>query len=116
MRVIDAAQTDARDMGSEGAQGVVMRLLIGAETGAPRFAMRLFEVAPGGYTPRHAHPWEHEVFVLQGEGEVASPQARLPLRAGTAALVAPGEEHQFVNRGAEPLRFLCVIPLLQETR
>lgn len=93
-----------------------MRVLVGEQTGAPNFVMRLFEVEPAGHTPRHGHDWEHEVFVLEGEGEVASSYQRLPLRAGSAAFVAPKETHQFVNTGARPLRFLCIIPLQNKAR
>jgi len=98
-------------MDMEGAREVTMRVLIGPDAGAPNFVMRLFEIAAGGHTPVHAHDWEHEVFVLDGEGEVASPDTRLPLRPGTAAFVAPKETHQFVNTGSEMLRFLCLVPL-----
>ena len=47
-----------------GAGGVTIRVLMGDNVGAPNFTLRHFEVAPGGHTPFHAHPWEHEVFVL----------------------------------------------------
>jgi len=93
-----------------GAEGVTMRVLIGPDDGAPTFVMRMFEIAPGGQTPMHAHGWEHEVFVLDGEGEVASPEQRLPVRARMAVFVPAGETHHFVNTGAERLRFLCLIP------
>jgi quercetin dioxygenase-like cupin family protein len=45
-------------------------LLITKEMGAPNFVMRLFEIDPDGYSPFHTHAWEHEVFVLEGEGTV----------------------------------------------
>ena len=32
--------------------------------------MRIFEVEPEGYTPRHAHDWEHEILVHSGSGQV----------------------------------------------
>ena len=34
------------------------------------FAVRLFEIEPGGYSPHHSHSWEHEIFVLEGNGVV----------------------------------------------
>jgi len=132
MQVIDPAEVERQAMEMEGARGVTMRVLIGPDwarglqtargtpatseevapiAGAPTFVMRLFEVARGGHTPMHAHDWEHEVFVLEGEGELASPESRLPLRPGVAAFVPPGETHQFVNTGDGALRFLCIVPL-----
>ncbi|HUT73584.1 MAG TPA: cupin domain-containing protein [Armatimonadota bacterium] len=111
MQVIDPDSIQPQAMEMEGAQGVTMRVLIGPEQRAPTFIMRMFEVAPGGNTPMHSHDWEHEVFILDGEGELAAPDSRLPLRPGVAAMVAPGETHQFVNTGESTLRFLCVIPV-----
>ena len=98
-----------------GARGVTIRVLMGDDIGAPNFAMRHFEVAPGGNTPYHTHPWEHEVFILSGRGVVytskeATAISRQPLVAGTAVLVEPQEEHQFRNTGEEPLRMLCLVP------
>ena len=96
---------------AEGAQGVTIRWLITEEDpGAERFVMRQFEVAPGGHTPRHRHRWEHEVYVLAGKGEVVTADGEITIRAGDAVLVPPHEEHQFLNTGPAPLRFLCLIP------
>jgi quercetin dioxygenase-like cupin family protein len=72
--------------------------------------MREFEVAPGGFTPRHEHPYEHEVYVLSGEGQVFSGDQPHPIRSGDVILVQPDETHQFRNTGSVPLRFLCLIP------
>ena len=43
-----------------------VRWLISNKDGAKNFAMRLFEIQPGGYSPLHQHDWEHEVFDLEG--------------------------------------------------
>jgi len=95
----------------EGASGTRIRWLLKGEDGAPNFAMRHYEIAPGGHTPHHAHAWEHEVFVLTGRGKVVGPEGEQPLVPGTVALVPPDEEHHFTNDGAEPLTLLCLIPL-----
>ena len=54
----------------EGAKGVTMKLLAGQDDGAPTFAMRHFLVESGGCTPKHEHPWEHEVLIIAGDGEI----------------------------------------------
>jgi quercetin dioxygenase-like cupin family protein len=92
------------------AEGVKVRWLITEETGAPNFAMREFTVEPGGSTPRHTHPWEHEVFVLAGNGTVSGEDGDEPVRSGDVVFVPQDEEHQFRNDGDEELRFLCLIP------
>ncbi|HUT33067.1 MAG TPA: cupin domain-containing protein [Planctomycetota bacterium] len=95
----------------EGAKGVRIRWVINEGDGAGNFAMRHFEIAPGGHTPHHAHAWEHEVFVLTGHGSVAGPEGETPLRPGTVVFVPPDEEHHFANDGSEPLTLLCLIPM-----
>ncbi len=49
-------------------EGVQIREMITAQDGAPNFAMRVFDVQPGSATPYHAHPWEHEVYIISGTG------------------------------------------------
>ncbi len=90
--------------------GVALRTLISAQDGAPHFSMRVFEVQPGGSTPFHAHDWEHEVFILQGQGKVKGSQGERPLQPDDVVFVPQGEEHCFVNTGREVLRFVCCIP------
>ena len=46
-------------------KNVAGRLMIGKEDGANNFCMRLFEMGPDGYTPKHTHDWEHEVLSTQ---------------------------------------------------
>lgn len=96
----------------EGAEGVKIRWLITGEDGAPNFAMRHFEIAPGGHTPHHAHAWEHEVFILTGRGKVVGPDGETPLEAGTVVLVPGSEEHHFETVGQEPMTLLCLVPHL----
>ncbi|MGC3968681.1 MAG: cupin domain-containing protein [Pirellulales bacterium] len=93
-----------------GSHACKVRWLVDETDGAPNFAMRQFEVAPGGYTPRHSHPYEHEVFVLEGEGEIWEDDQPKPLHPGTVVFVAPDEIHQFRNTGSAPLKFLCFVP------
>jgi quercetin dioxygenase-like cupin family protein len=94
----------------EGAFGCQVRWLVHEQQGAPNFAMREFEVAPGGHTPRHSHPYEHEVFILEGSGVVYEGDKEHELSAGDVVLVVPDEVHQFRNTGDVPLKFLCMVP------
>lgn len=110
MKVQHTTDVPARPVTMPGAEGCTVRWLLSATDGAPNFAMRQFEVAPGGYTPRHHHPYEHEVFVLEGEGIVYQDDTPHPLKAGDVVLVRPDEVHQFRNTGTTPMKFLCLIP------
>jgi len=105
MKVNHYERVPAEAVRMDGAVGCRVRWLIGEADSAPNFAMRQFEVAPGGHTPRHSHPYEHEVFVLEGEGIVSERDAEHRLRAGDVVYV-----HQFRNPGRKPLKFLCLIP------
>jgi quercetin dioxygenase-like cupin family protein len=110
MKVVPYETVPAADVTMPGATGCKVRWLVDEQDGAPTFALRQFEVAPGGYTPRHSHPYEHEVFVLEGEGEILEADQPRPLRPGTVVYVAPDELHQFRNTGSAPLKFLCLVP------
>lgn len=94
----------------EGAKNTSVRWLVGKDAGAPNFFLRLFELEPGGHTPFHNHPWEHEVYVLAGRGQINTKGESRPLEKGSFGLVMPGEEHQFENTGDMPFTFLCIIP------
>ncbi len=110
MHVAHFEQVANHPVTMEGASGCSVRQLIGESHGAPTFAMRQFEVNPGGFTPRHFHDYEHEVYVLEGSGEVWEGDRPYPLAAGDVILVKPKEVHQFRNTGNQPMKFLCLIP------
>jgi quercetin dioxygenase-like cupin family protein len=95
----------------EGASNTSIRWLIGKDSEAPNFYLRQLELEPGGHTPFHAHQWEHEVYVLEGSGQINSEDNQsTPLEKGTFALVMPGEKHSFRNTGDTTFKFLCIIP------
>ena len=110
MKVNNYTAVPAKPVDMEGSHACSVRWLLGASDGTPTFAMRQFEVAPGGYTPRHSHDYEHEVFVLEGDGVVFEGDREHKLAAGDVVLVEPNEVHQFRNTGRTPLKFLCLIP------
>ncbi|MBX3363741.1 MAG: cupin domain-containing protein [Phycisphaeraceae bacterium] len=97
----------------EGVRGASMALMIGREHGAPHFSLRHFRVEPGGHTPRHSHDYEHEVFVVAGQGTVLLEGSTHPIKAGDTILVPANEEHQFTSDPDQPdgLRFLCLVPV-----
>jgi quercetin dioxygenase-like cupin family protein len=103
-------QVEREPVKMDGATGVHVRWLIGDREGARNFAMRHFEIEPGGHTPRHHHPYEHEVYILDGEGVVLEGETEHPFRAGDSIYVPADEVHQFQNTGDRPVRFLCMIP------
>jgi quercetin dioxygenase-like cupin family protein len=91
-----------------------VRWLITKEMGAENFAMRLFEMEPKGYSPFHSHPWEHEVFILEGEGIVVGEGEETKFRPGNVIFIPPNEKHQFKNTHKKTVKFLCLIPYAHE--
>jgi quercetin dioxygenase-like cupin family protein len=110
MKVVHHEKIELAPVEMQGAKDVRIRCLIGEQDGAPSFTMRQFLIAPGGYTPSHRHPYEHEVYVLEGAGVVLEAGVEHPLRPGTVVYVPPDQEHQFRNTGSTALKFLCLIP------
>lgn len=91
-------------------RSVAGRVAIGKADGAANFCMRIFEVGEGGHTPRHDHPWEHEIFVHTGHGELFCDGKWNPVQAGSVVFVPPDAEHQVRNTGPQPLVFVCLVP------
>jgi quercetin dioxygenase-like cupin family protein len=97
-----------------------IRWLIAAKEGAPlgpraqdapHFAMRVIEIErKGEKIPLHRHDYEHEIFIIEGQGSVLSPVETKPVVYGNFVYVAPNEEHGFENTGHKRFRFICVIP------
>ena len=94
----------------DGADGCTVRWLVDKTDGAPNFAMRRFEIQPGGHTPKHTHPYEHEVYVLAGEGVVLDGDVERPMKKDDVIYVAPDELHQFRNTGQSVMTVLCLVP------
>ena len=94
----------------DGVRGVRMAVMVGREDGAPNFALRSFIVDPNGHSPKHSHDYEHEVFIVQGGGEVLLEGEYRPIRAGDVVYVPADHEHQFRASDAG-MRFLCLVPV-----
>jgi quercetin dioxygenase-like cupin family protein len=115
MRCIDANEVQPGQVCEIGAQGVQVQWLLAASEGAPNFALRRFTLEPNGQTPLHSHPWEHEVYVLQGGGAAVTQEGETPLHPECAVLVLPDEMHCF-RAGDEGLQFLCLVPVGEATK
>ncbi len=97
-------------MNNDIVKNVAGRIMIGKEDGANNFCMRVFEMGKNGYTPRHTHNWEHEVFVHTGEGKVFIENKWHPVSTGSAIFIPANIEHQFKNTSDELFTFVCLIP------
>ena len=105
-------------------EGMSKGILIDDSDGAPNFAMRRFELAPGAHVPNHTNEVEHEQYVLAGEYTVGLGEAsetppedgeavareEHTVSAGDAMLIPAGVPHWYRNDGEEQAAFICVVP------
>ena len=109
MKIFNYDSVELKDAGAVTSK-VKVRWLINEKMGAKNFFMRMFEIESGGYTPFHVHDWEHEVFILEGEGVVVCEYEEKLFREGHVVFISPSEKHQFRNIGKNLVKLLCLIP------
>ncbi|MCK5239854.1 MAG: cupin domain-containing protein [Candidatus Thorarchaeota archaeon] len=115
MYVINHKEREQEEVTMDESEKTTVRWLIGRRSGAKTYAMRLFEIAPGGKIPLHQHDEEHEIFILQGTAKVLGASEDTYARKDDVVFIPSNEEHGYDNSdGSEPFQFICVIPLLKK--
>jgi quercetin dioxygenase-like cupin family protein len=110
MKHVHYTNVELEEPTEDGIKDVKVRWVISKKDGAENFAMRIFEIEPGGFTPLHQHDWEHEVFILEGKGIAKDKKNEKPFKQGDIFFISPNEWHQFVNMSNRKLKFICLIP------
>jgi len=110
-KVCHYTKVKADVVGAEAPGATIRWLIDDTHDGAPVYALRMIEIAPGGHSPHHRHDYEHENFVVSGVGRVFMDGVWHDLAPGDVVLVPPGSEHEYANAGSEPFAFLCGIPV-----
>jgi quercetin dioxygenase-like cupin family protein len=87
-----------------------MKALVGPEEGWDGYVMRLVEVGPYGYTPKHQHPWPHINYMVEGDGEVFLDGEVYPVTEGSFAYIEVNKLHQFKNTTNKTFKFICIVP------
>lgn len=113
LRIVHYLDVRREPVTEQNSRSTWVRWLISWEHGAPNFAMRMFEVESNGNTPLHSHNWEHEIFILEGEGRIICGEINHRVKEGYAILIPPNIEHSIVNDGSKTLRLLCLIPKIK---
>lgn len=90
----------------EGVKNAFIRWLIKG----PNFHLRYFRIEKGGYSPKHSHNYEHEIFFLKGKGKVYINGEEFIVEENFFVFVPPNKEHQIINTQEGDLEFLCIIP------
>jgi quercetin dioxygenase-like cupin family protein len=91
-------------------KGVTMWELISDRDGAPTFQLREVKIEAGMKSPDHSHDWEHEMYVLEGDGICTTGNRENPVKPGDAILIPPGEHH-CIRAGKKGMRLICCIPV-----
>ena len=86
------------------------RSLVTPKRGWDGWAMSLFDLEPGGHTPRHSHDWPHIKFVAAGRGVLFLDGVEHPLEAGSYAFVTSGREHQLRAVPDAGLSYISIQP------
>jgi quercetin dioxygenase-like cupin family protein len=110
MKVVHYSDTESQSFNGDIVKNVTGRVVIGKDDGAPNFCMRVFTIGADGFTPKHSHEWEHEIFVHSGKGQLFSNGQWLDVEAGSVIFIPGGEEHQLKNAANEDFTFICLIP------
>ncbi len=94
-------------------EGIGIRWLVAKEDGAPNFAMRVIEIQAGTTFSPHQHPYEHEIYVLEGKGRLLDKDGVevADLKPGVGLFMPPDEPHGYRSVGDITLKFICIIPL-----
>jgi quercetin dioxygenase-like cupin family protein len=112
MQIKTISKVQAAAVQMDGAKNVSVKVVFGPADCAPTFAMRVFEMAGGGHTPFHTHPFEHEVMILSGDIAVVTEKGPTPVKVGDCILVQPNEQHQFKNLSDTlTASFMCLVPI-----
>ena len=92
-------------------RGATIKVLLGPESGVPNFITRQISVEPGGRIPCHRHDSiEHEQVVLEGSMVIGLDGREVEVGPGDSVFIPAGVDHWYENRGAETVRFVCVVP------
>ncbi len=110
MKITNISEVPSENVEMDGVKNCRYRVALSARDGELSMAMRFFEVGPGGHTPLHRHPYEHEIFVLEGAGTVWRDGREVALKPGDVLFIPADEQHQFKNAGNQPFKFMCLIP------
>jgi len=96
----------------KGTKGCTLRWLIAEKDGAEHYAMRVFELKPGGLIPVHSHDdTEHEIYIIEGTATLDDDENKITVKKADVIFVKPGDKHSFTNSSNKPFKFICVIPL-----
>jgi quercetin dioxygenase-like cupin family protein len=105
-REYKAHEGEVRGMGWKG----IKRYGLGRPPIIPtQFALRYFEIEPGGYSSLEKHHHVHLIVVLRGRGKALVGMRVFELQPFDLLYVPPDTPHRWINPYEEPFGFLCPV-------
>lgn len=98
------------DIPLDGASNAQMQWIFSRYDGTATYSFRRFIMHPKGKIPEHSHPWEHIIYILEGEGFITEDGTEYRARSGHALYIKPNKLHGYENRNGNDFIFLCIIP------
>lgn len=71
--------------------------LVSLEDKPPTCTMSYSVIEPGKTSSHHIHPWEHEVYILEGSGVLVCDGKEYPVREGDGMFIPPNVDHYTLN-------------------
>ncbi len=80
------------------ADGYAARLIT-LDDNPPTCTLSYHVIQPDQTSPHHIHPWEHEVFTIEGSGTLVCDGQNYPVKAGDAIYIPGNVDHYTLNDG-----------------
>jgi quercetin dioxygenase-like cupin family protein len=110
MPVIKYRDMKLTEINAQGVKDVVKANVVGGPEGWKDHTLRVFRLAPGGFSPQHQHDWEHVNYIINGKGQLRIGDEVHEVSEKDFAFVPPNTMHQFSNPYDEPFEFICIVP------
>jgi len=75
--------------------------LINLDDNPPTCTLTYSEILPGETSSHHIHEWEHEVYIIEGNGTLVCDGVSYPVKAGDALFIPPNVDHYTLNNGPQ---------------
>ena len=84
-------------------------LITSREDDAPNFSLRVFKIGSNGHTINHKHSYEHEIYVLDGDGFICIDDTKIDIKKDDCFIIYPYERHQIIA-GSSGIGVICIVP------
>jgi quercetin dioxygenase-like cupin family protein len=98
---------DVKEMPMDG--GAKIRWAITHREGAENFSMRIISIDRNKETPAHSHDYEHEMYIISGNGEATIGKEIHSISTGDFVFIPPNIFHKI--HASEDMKLICVVPI-----